>query len=162
MFSVAINKNMVSQGKKARSVPDSHDASALPERKKNAPAAVQGPPRATPSTERFVFQGGTANFAVPPSFSPVRRRRPAVCEVRSLTALVKQIAVHTLRWGYWWYVSGIIPEHKDAKAIDRRLMDKYAANLSEASRYRRKQQGLANTRYYRLGRRFFLLSPTGI
>ncbi len=162
MFSVAINKNMVSQGKKARSVLASHDATALPTRQKNASAAVQGPPCDTPSTQRFVFQGGTANFAVPPSFSPVRRRKPAVCEVRSLTALVKQIAVHTLRWGYWWYVSGIIPEHKDAKSIDGRLMDKYAANLSEASRYRRKQQGLANVRYYRLGRRFFLFTTLGV
>jgi len=161
MFSVAINKNMVSQNRKARSVLVSHDASALLVRKENAPAAAQGRLRAAPSHQGFLFPGGPAAFAGPPTFSPVRRKRQAICEVRSLTALVKQIAVHTIRWGYWWYVSGIIPDHKNSRDIDRRLMDKYAANLPESSRYRRKQQGFANVRYYRLGRRFFLFTTLG-
>lgn len=161
MFSVAINMNMVSQKQKARSVLASHDASAALHARK----AGSSSPRATacpPSTQVFLPGGQPVLYSGSPlTFSPVRRKRQAVCEVRSLTALVKQIAVHTIRWGYWWYVSGIIPEHKDPRDIDRRLMDKYAANLSESCRYRRKQQGLANTRYYRFGRRFFIFTSLG-
>ncbi len=164
MISVANNKNVVSQNINARTkgVLVSHDASAALHARKagsSSPSATACPP----SQNGFTSGGKPVLYSGSPStsFSPVRRKKQPICEVRSVNALVKQIAVHTLRWGYWWYVSGIIPDHKDPTITDREFTKKYAANLPESTRYRRKQQGLANTRYYRLGNRFFLFSTKG-
>lgn len=63
--------------------------------------------------------------------------------------------------GYWFYVTGWIPEGKDAATIDRKLTDKYGCLISKSSRWRRKKLGKANVRYIRCGRFFVLIATKG-
>ena len=63
--------------------------------------------------------------------------------------------------GYWFYVTGWIPEGKDAAAIDRKLTDKYDCCVSKSARWRRKKLGKANVRYIRCGRFFLLIATKG-
>jgi len=82
-------------------------------------------------------------------------------EIKTLSGFVQQIAVSTLPWGYWWYVSGWIPAAKDPAIIDAKLIAKYDITASEATRWRRKQRGISNIRYYRHGRQFVLFFTKG-
>lgn len=62
-------------------------------------------------------------------------------ETTSVGAFVQQVAVHCLPHGYRYYVSGFMPEGKDYRAIDERIIAKYeipqnrwyVANLGEKS-----------------------------
>lgn len=63
--------------------------------------------------------------------------------------------------GYWFYVTGWIPEGKDAATIDRKLTDKYGCAISKSARWRRKKLGKANVRYIRCGRFFLLIATKG-
>ena len=83
------------------------------------------------------------------------------CEATSLEGFVQQLAVAYLPHGYWWYVSGKIPDGKDPKNIDERLIDKYDISVSPATRWRRKQLGKANMQYLRYEDRFILLATKG-
>jgi hypothetical protein len=51
--------------------------------------------------------------------------------------------------------------HKDAQAIDRKLIEKYGINVSESTRARRKQLGRANLQYIRYGQLFAILATKG-
>lgn len=82
-------------------------------------------------------------------------------EATSLEGFVQQIACCYLRHGYWFYVTGHIPMHKDARLIDHRLIEKYGIGVSESTRARRKRLGQANLQYLRLGRTFTILSTKG-
>ena len=82
------------------------------------------------------------------------------CVATSPEALVQQVAVCYLRHGYWWYVTGRIPDGKDPQAVDRKLITKYGIDLTERQRTHRKQRGLANMQYIRY-RNWFLLLATG-
>ena len=82
-------------------------------------------------------------------------------EATSLTGFVQQIACCYLRHGYWFYVTGHIPAHKDARVIDQRLIQKYGIGVSESTRARRKRLGQANLQYLRLGRTFVILATKG-
>lgn len=82
-------------------------------------------------------------------------------EATSLEGFVQQIACCYLRHGYWFYVTGHIPAHKDAVTIDRKLIEKYGIDVSESTRARRKQLGRANLQYIRFGRLFAILATKG-
>jgi hypothetical protein len=82
-------------------------------------------------------------------------------EVVSVTGFVQQIACSFLRHGYWWYVTGCIPAGKDARSVDRKLVEKYGVAVSESTRARRKQLGFANLQYIRHGRFFAILATKG-
>lgn len=82
-------------------------------------------------------------------------------ETTSLEGFVQQIACCYLRHGYWFYVTGHIPAHKDAQAIDRKLIEKYGIEVSESTRARRKQLGRANLQYIRHGQLFAILATKG-
>jgi hypothetical protein len=82
-------------------------------------------------------------------------------EVISVTGFVQQIACSFLRHGYWWYVTGRVPAGKDAKSIDRKLVEKYGIAMSESTRARRKQLGHANLQYVRHDRFFTILATKG-
>jgi hypothetical protein len=58
-------------------------------------------------------------------------------------------------------VQGRVPEGKDPRAIDRKLIAKYGADQTEGARYRRKSQGLANIQYVRHERTWLLLATHG-
>ena len=66
-----------------------------------------------------------------------------------------------LRHGYWWYVSGRLPQGKDPESLDRKLVAKYGIDLSERQRATRKAKGLANMQYIRYENWFLLLATEG-
>src|SRR5258707_11839280 len=82
-------------------------------------------------------------------------------EVVSVTGFVQQIACSFLRHGYWWYVTGRVPAGKDAKSVDRKLIEKYGIAMSESTRARRKQLGFADLQYIRHDRFFAILATKG-
>ena len=83
------------------------------------------------------------------------------CVASSPEGLVQQVAVCYLRHGYWWYVTGRIPDGKDPETVDRKLIVKYEIALTERQRACRKKRGLANMQYIRHGRWFLLLATAG-
>jgi hypothetical protein len=81
------------------------------------------------------------------------------CEATSVEGFIQQLAVCILRHGYFWYVTGVIPEVKDPRVIDGKISRVYGLNVSKWVRARRKQAGHANLRYLR-HERFFVLAAT--
>ena len=51
-----------------------------------------------------------------------RGTMPYRCIASSPEGLVQQVAVSYLRHGYWWYVTGRIPNGKDPESVDRKLI----------------------------------------
>jgi hypothetical protein len=82
-------------------------------------------------------------------------------EVTSVEGFVQQIACSFLRHGYWFYVTGVVPPHKDPRAIDEKLIEKYGIAISEATRSRRKKLGRANLQYIRFERFFAIFATKG-
>ena len=83
------------------------------------------------------------------------------CEATSPAGFVQQLASCYLPHGYWFYVSGCIPEHKGPRSVDEKLLAKYGIGISRSSRARRKQVGIANVHYLRHDRIFVLLATHG-
>ena len=81
------------------------------------------------------------------------------CEATTVPVFVQQLAVSILRHGYFWYVTGQIPEVKDPRVIDGKILRVYGINVSKFVRHRRKQLGQANIQYLR-HERFFVLAAT--
>ena len=81
-------------------------------------------------------------------------------ETTSINAFVRHLATHCLPHGYRYYVSGLLPEGKDYRAIDARIIAKYDIAKNRWERCRRKKAGEVNLRYLRYGR-WFLLIATG-
>lgn len=83
------------------------------------------------------------------------------CVAGSLEGFVQQLASNILPHGYWFYVTGHVPEGKNPKAVDRKLMEKYGIAISRQQRARRKLAGHANLHYLRLDRFWVLLATHG-
>lgn len=80
-------------------------------------------------------------------------------EAPTIAGFVQQLAVSYVANGYWFYVTGVIPEGKDPRRVDEKLISKYELNISKFARARRKAAGQANVQYLR-HRRFFVLLAT--
>lgn len=83
------------------------------------------------------------------------------CDVPTIPGFVQQVAVGYLAHGYFFYVAGVIPEGKDARAVDEKLVERYGIDVSKWARARRKRSGLANVAYLRHGRFFLLMATPG-
>jgi len=83
------------------------------------------------------------------------------CIATTVTGFIQQLSCAYLLHGYWFYVSGQIPAHKDERGVDAKLIAKYGIDISRQSRARRKQAGLANLHYLRFDRTFVLLATHG-
>lgn len=81
------------------------------------------------------------------------------CEAATAVGFVQQLACGYLQHGYHNYVVGEIPEGKDLRAVDARMVERFELETSRATRARRKLRGLANCQYLRY-RRFFVLCAT--
>jgi hypothetical protein len=79
----------------------------------------------------------------------------------SAAGFVQQLASNYLPHGFWFYVSGIVPEGKDPTKVDGKLIRKYGVERSRQSRARRKQAGFANVHYLRFERYWILLATHG-
>ncbi len=82
-------------------------------------------------------------------------------EVTSIEGLVQRVATHLLTKGYYFFVQGHVPEGKDPRALDQKLLSRYDVVKTEGARYWRKTQGLANIQYVRFGRAWYLLATHG-
>lgn len=82
-------------------------------------------------------------------------------EATSVEGFIQQLACNYLPHGYWFYVSGWVPEGKCPESVDRKLTAKYGICISRQSRARRKLAGLANLHYLRYDRYFVLLATHG-
>lgn len=82
-------------------------------------------------------------------------------EAKSLPGFIQQLAVAYVAHGYFFYVSGLVPEGKGPEAVDEKLLRKYRVGLSRWARVRRKRAGLSNVHYLRHGRFFVLLATKG-
>jgi hypothetical protein len=83
------------------------------------------------------------------------------CVATSVAGFVQQLAVAYVTHGYWFYVTGHIPEHKNPVLTDRKLIKRYGIDVSKWTRARRKCAGEANVQYLRYGRFFLLLATHG-
>jgi hypothetical protein len=83
------------------------------------------------------------------------------CDTCCVEGFVQQLACNYLPHGYWFYVSGVVPEGKDAGLVDQKLIGKYGIAISRQARARRKQAGLANLHYLRFERYWVLLATHG-
>ena len=83
------------------------------------------------------------------------------CQATSVGGFVQQLAVAYLGHGYWFYVTGQIPEGKDPRLVDQKLVALYGIDISKWSRARRKRAGVANVQHLRHGRFFVLLATHG-
>jgi hypothetical protein len=83
------------------------------------------------------------------------------CEATSPTGFVQQLVSCYLPHGYWFYVSACIPEHKDPRNVDLKLLAKYGIGVSRQTRARRKLAGAANVHYLRYERFFVMLATHG-
>jgi len=70
----------------------------------------------------------------------------------SVESFVQQLAVAYVQHGHWLYVTGEVPERKDARAVDEKLIERYGLNGSKWARARAKAVGRASVRYIRPGR----------
>ena len=82
-------------------------------------------------------------------------------ETTSVTGFVQRIATCLLRHGYVHYIQGEVPDGKDPRAIDTKLLEKYDVVQNEWRRARRKERGLANLQYLRFERTFVLMATEG-
>jgi hypothetical protein len=79
----------------------------------------------------------------------------------TVEGFVQQVAVNLLPHGYHFYVSGVLPDHKDPAALDAKLIERYGLNLSKWARARRKKQGCASVQYLRHSHFFVLIATAG-
>jgi hypothetical protein len=82
-------------------------------------------------------------------------------EATTIEGFVQQLAVQYVARGYWFYVSGIVPEGKDSRAVAEKLIAKYNIGVSKFVRARRKLNGSANLQLILYGRIFLLLATHG-
>ncbi|MBI5388521.1 MAG: hypothetical protein HZA90_27970 [Verrucomicrobia bacterium] len=83
------------------------------------------------------------------------------CTATSIEGFVQQLAVAYVTHGYWFYVTGWIPEDKDPRKTDEKLVRQYGLNVSKWTRCRRKKAGLASVQYLRYERFFVLVATHG-
>ena len=91
----------------------------------------------------------------------MRTKHKYRCEARSPEAVVQLIAASYLRHGYYWYVTGKIPDGKPPEAVDKKLIAKYGIDVSEWQRSKRRKSGLANSHYLRHCQWFILMLTEG-
>jgi hypothetical protein len=79
-----------------------------------------------------------------------------------MEGLLQQVALSYLRHGYWWYVTGIIPERKDPDEVDHNILIKYDIRKDWRFIAHNKARGLANLQYIRHGRFYLLMATKGV
>ena len=83
------------------------------------------------------------------------------CVATSVAGFIQQLAVAYVAHGYYFYVTGRIPDEKDPMATDQKIMAQYGIDTSKWTRARRKKAGLANVHYLRYGRFFVIIANHG-
>ena len=79
----------------------------------------------------------------------------------SVAGFVQQLAVGYVPNGYYFYVVGEIPAHKDPTKTDRKIIETYGIDISMWRRMQRKKSGEARLQYLRFGHFFVVLATAG-
>lgn len=82
-------------------------------------------------------------------------------EATSVAGFIQQLAVSYVGRGYFFFVTGIVPSHKDATRVDEKLTSRYGVGLSKWAKARRRSSGFASHTYIRYDRFFVLLATHG-
>jgi hypothetical protein len=83
------------------------------------------------------------------------------CVAVSVAGFVQQLAVGYVSNGYYFYVSGVLPPHKDPLQTDSKILADYDIAVSRWTRARRKKAGQASVQYLRCGRFFVIIATHG-
>ena len=83
-------------------------------------------------------------------------------EATSVAGFVQQLAVAYIAKGYYFYVAGKIPDHKDPAKTDRKILEQYGIAISKWTRARRKREGWANVQYLRYKRVYVIIATHGL
>jgi len=84
------------------------------------------------------------------------------CEALSVEGFIQQLAVCYVGRGYFFYVTGQVPEHKDPRAIDEKLIQQYDIGRSKWSKWRGYHKHReAKVQYIRYQRFFVILGSYG-
>ncbi len=81
-------------------------------------------------------------------------------ECETLEGFVQRVVVLAQK-GYEFFVQGRVPERKDPRDVDAKLIAKYEPTHTRRERYRRKKRGAANVHYLRHGRDWVLMVTPG-
>lgn len=81
-------------------------------------------------------------------------------ELESSSQLIRRIT-RCVECGYYYYVTGWIPEGKDPRKTDEKLIRKYEIRRQRMALYRDAQVGRAKVRLYRFGRLFIVMASEG-
>jgi hypothetical protein len=84
------------------------------------------------------------------------------CVATSVAGFVQQLAVAYITNGYYFYVAGQIPVHKDPAKTDQKILAQYDIAVSKWARARRKREGRANLHYLRYGRWYVIIATHGV
>jgi len=79
----------------------------------------------------------------------------------TVAGFVQQLAVSYISNGFYFYVQGKIPDHKDPTLCDVKIIAQYGINVSKWTRARRKKNGCANVHYLRYDRYYVILASHG-
>ena len=82
-------------------------------------------------------------------------------EATSVEGFVQQLAVCYLRNGYWFYVLGEVPAGKDPRAVDDKLLARYAVCQSKWAKARARRKGAAKVQYLRFRQTFLMVATHG-
>jgi hypothetical protein len=83
------------------------------------------------------------------------------CETSSVEGFLQQLAVGYVQHGHFFYVTGHVPDGKDVRAVDAKLIERYGLDVSKWTRAREKGKGRASLQYIRYGRFFVLIATAG-
>ncbi|MEM7313568.1 MAG: hypothetical protein AAF497_10500 [Planctomycetota bacterium] len=84
------------------------------------------------------------------------------CEATTIDGLIQQVALSYLRHGYWWYVTGSVPERKDVLEVDHNILTKYGIRKDWRYVAHNKSRGIANVQYIRYGRFYIIMATKGL
>ncbi|MBY0513573.1 MAG: hypothetical protein K2P78_06635, partial [Gemmataceae bacterium] len=79
----------------------------------------------------------------------------------SPTGFVQQLALGCVRFGYFFWVGGELPESVETWVFDNRMLNRYPMEFSKWTRWKRRQQGFSNLRYLRYGRSWVIVAQAG-
>ena len=79
----------------------------------------------------------------------------------SVASFIHRLTANYLSRGYFFYVTGRIPEHKDPARTDEKIIGQYGIAVSKWARARARKRGEASVQYHRFGRQFVILATSG-
>lgn len=83
------------------------------------------------------------------------------CEAKTVSEFIRHLAVNYVSRGYFFYVRGEIPAHKDPARVDAKIIHRYGIGISKWVRHRRRRDGWAGVQYLRYRRHFVILATHG-